>query len=179
MQFYVMKDLGVMLSFCPDKQYGIWKTDYLKFLSASLKVDTRYRHQVIKLSGLLLIQILRKEKIYIILWSKNLPNILCLPLSLPWCTPFPIWNHCPVSCSNFCFLTCIQISHEADKVVWYSHFFNNFPQFVLIHIIKGFDIVNEAEVTTGLEKVSFHSNPKERQCQRVLKLLHNCTHLTC
>ena len=33
-------------------------------------------------------------------------------------------------------------------------------------------------VTTGLEKVSFHSNPKERQCQRVLKLLHNCTHLT-
>ena len=30
-----------------------------------------------------------------------------------------------------------------------------------------------------LEKVSFHSNPKERQCQRMLKLLHNCTHLTC
>ena len=29
------------------------------------------------------------------------------------------------------------------------------------------------------EKVSFHSNPKERQCQRMLKLLHNCTHLTC
>ena len=34
-------------------------------------------------------------------------------------------------------------------------------------------------VATGLEKVSFHSNPKERQCQRILKLLHNCTHLTC
>ena len=33
-------------------------------------------------------------------------------------------------------------------------------------------------VATGLEKVSFHSNPKERQCQRMLKLLHNCTHLT-
>ena len=31
---------------------------------------------------------------------------------------------------------------------------------------------------TGLEKVSFHSNPKERQCQRMLKLTHNCTHLT-
>ena len=31
----------------------------------------------------------------------------------------------------------------------------------------------------GLEKVSFHSNPKERQCQRMCKLLHNCTHLTC
>ena len=34
-------------------------------------------------------------------------------------------------------------------------------------------------VTMELEKVSFHSNPKERQCQRVLRLLHNCTHLTC
>ena len=33
-------------------------------------------------------------------------------------------------------------------------------------------------VATGLDKVSFHSNPKERQCQRMLKLLHNCTHLT-
>ena len=32
---------------------------------------------------------------------------------------------------------------------------------------------------TGLEKVSFHSNPKEGQCQRMFKLLHNCTHLTC
>ena len=34
-------------------------------------------------------------------------------------------------------------------------------------------------VTTGLEKVSFHSNPKERQCQRMLKLPHNCIYLTC
>ena len=33
-------------------------------------------------------------------------------------------------------------------------------------------------MATGLEKVSFHSNPKERQCKRMLKLLHNCTHLT-
>ena len=33
-------------------------------------------------------------------------------------------------------------------------------------------------MATGLEKVSFHSNPKERQCQRMLRLLHNCTHLT-
>ena len=37
---------------------------------------------------------------------------------------------------------------------------------------------SNSAVATGLEKVSFHSNPKERQCQRMLKLLHNCTHLT-
>ena len=39
--------------------------------------------------------------------------------------------------------------------------------------------LENSAVATGLEKVSFHSNPKERQCQRMLKLLHNCTHLTC
>ena len=40
-------------------------------------------------------------------------------------------------------------------------------------------ILENSAVATGLEKVSFHSNPKERQCQRMLKLPHNCTHLTC
>ena len=43
------------------------------------------------------------------------------------------------------FLTCIQISQEAGQVVWYSHLFQNFPQFVVIHTVKGFSIVNEAE----------------------------------
>ena len=38
--------------------------------------------------------------------------------------------------------------------------------------------LENSAVATGLEKVSFHSNPKERQCQRMLKLLYNCTHLT-
>ena len=38
--------------------------------------------------------------------------------------------------------------------------------------------LESSAVATGLEKVSSHSNPKERQCQRMLKLLHNCTHLT-
>ena len=40
---------------------------------------------------------------------------------------------CSMSSSNFCFLTCIQISQEADQVVWYSHLFQNFPQFIVIH----------------------------------------------
>ena len=39
--------------------------------------------------------------------------------------------------------------------------------------------LENSSVATGLENVSFHSSPKERQCQRMLKLLHNCTHLTC
>ena len=38
--------------------------------------------------------------------------------------------------------------------------------------------LENSAVATGLEKVSFHSNPKERQCQRIVNLPHNCTHLT-
>ena len=43
-----------------------------------------------------------------------------------------------MSSSNCCFLTCIQISQEAGQVVWYSHLFQNFPQFVVVHTVKGF-----------------------------------------
>ena len=50
------------------------------------------------------------------------------------------------SSSKCCFLTCIQISQEAGQVVWYSHLFQNFPAFVVIHTVKGFGIVNKAEV---------------------------------
>ena len=66
--------------------------------------------------------------------------------------------HCPMSCSNCCFLTCIQVSNEAGKVVWYSHLFQNFQkifQCVVIHTVKGFSIVNEAEVDVFLELSCF------------------------
>ena len=51
-----------------------------------------------------------------------------------------------MSSSHCCFLTCIQISQEAGQVVWYSHLFQNFPQFIVIHTVKGFGIVNKAEI---------------------------------
>ena len=63
--------------------------------------------------------------------------------------------------SNCCFLTSIQISQEADKVVWYSHLFKNFPQFVVIHTVKGFSIVNEAEVDVFLEFSCFLYDPTD------------------
>ena len=55
-----------------------------------------------------------------------------------------------MSCSNCCFLTCLQISQEAGQVSWYSHLFKNFPQFVMIHTVKGFSVVYEAEVDVFL-----------------------------
>ena len=60
-----------------------------------------------------------------------------------------------MSSSNCCFLTCIQVSQEAGKVVWYSHLFKNFPQFVVILTIKGFRVVNEAEVDIFLKSPYF------------------------
>ena len=66
-----------------------------------------------------------------------------------------------MSGSNRCFLTCIQISQEADQVVWYSHLFQNFPQFIVIHTVKGFDIVNKAERDVFLELSCFFHDPAD------------------
>ena len=49
-----------------------------------------------------------------------------------------------MSGSNCCFLTCIQISQEAGKAVWYSHILN-FAQFVVIYRVKGFEVINKTE----------------------------------
>ena len=59
--------------------------------------------------------------------------------------------YCSMFSSNCCFLTCIEVSQEAGKVVWYSHIFKNFPQFVVIHTVKGFSLVSEAKVDVFLE----------------------------
>ena len=60
-----------------------------------------------------------------------------------------------------CFLTCIQISQETGKVVWYSHLLKNFPQFVVIHTVKGIDIVNKAEMDIFLELSCFFDDPTD------------------
>ena len=64
-----------------------------------------------------------------------------------------------MSSSNCCYLTCIQISQEAGQVVWYSHLFQNFPQFIVIHTVKGFGIVNKAEIYVFLELSCFFDDP--------------------
>ena len=66
---------------------------------------------------------------------------------------------CSMSNSNCCFLTCLQTSQKTDQVVWYSHLLKNFPQFVVIHTIKGFGIVNKADVF--LELSHFFNDPTD------------------
>ena len=63
--------------------------------------------------------------------------------------------------SNCCFMACIQTSQEASQVVWYSHLFKNFPQFVVIHTVKGFGIVNKAKIDVFLELSCFFDDPTD------------------
>ena len=68
---------------------------------------------------------------------------------------------CYMSSSNCCFLTCIQVSPEVGQVVWYSHLFQNFPQFIVIHTVKGCLIVNKAEIDVFLELSCFFDDPAD------------------
>ena len=68
---------------------------------------------------------------------------------------------CSMSSSNCCFLTCIQVSQEAGQVVWYSHLFQNFPQFIVIYTVTGFGIVNKAEIGVFMELSWFFNDPAD------------------
>ena len=68
---------------------------------------------------------------------------------------------CSMSSSNCCFLTCIQISQEAGQVLWYSHLLKNFPEFVVVHTVKAFGIVNKAEIDVFLELSCFFYDPAD------------------
>ena len=66
-----------------------------------------------------------------------------------------------MSSSNCCFLTYIQISQDSGKVIWYSHLFQNFPQFIVIHTVKGFGVVNKEEIDVFLELSCFIDDPTD------------------
>ena len=66
-----------------------------------------------------------------------------------------------MSTSNCCFLTCLQISQEAGQVVWDSHLLKNFTQFVVIHTVEGFGLVNKAKVDVFLELRCFFDDPAD------------------
>ena len=90
----------------------------------------------------------------------------------PWWIPFPIWNQSVVPCpvltvASWPAYRILHISQEAGQVAWYSHLLENFPQFVVLHTVKGFGVVNEAEidiflVREGNSTVAFLLNPKSK-----------------
>ena len=74
---------------------------------------------------------------------------------------FPNLGQSIVPCRVLTVASCpaYQVSHETGKVVWYSHLLKNFPQFVVIHTVKGFSLVNEAEVDVFFEFLCFFYDP--------------------
>ena len=76
-----------------------------------------------------------------------------------------------MSGSSCCFLACIQVSQEAGQVVWYSHLFKNFPQFVVIYTVKDFGVINKAEVDVFLELSCFFY---DRTATATAKSLQSC-----
>ena len=81
-------------------------------------------------------------------------------LSKPWELVMDREACCSMSSSNCCFLTCIQISQEAGQMVWYSISWRH-GQFVMIHTVKSFGIVNKAEVDVFLELSCFFHDPAD------------------
>ena len=71
--------------------------------------------------------------------------------------PEPI--SCPIQGSNSCFLTCIQVCQETGNMVWYSHLFKCFLQFVMIHTVKSFIVIDETELDVFLEFSCFLYDP--------------------
>ena len=83
---------------------------------------------------------------------------------------------CSMSSSNCCFLSCIQVSQEAGQVVCYSHLFQNFPQFIVIHTVKGFGIVNKAEIDVFLKLSCFFDHPSDVGNLPLYIYIHAHTH---
>ena len=94
-------------------------------------------------------------------------TIYSLDVLLPYLEPVG----CSMSSFNCCFQTCIQVSQKAGQLVWFSHFFQNFTQFIVIHSVKGFGIVNKAEIDVFLELFCCFD------CTLVFKTLFYCLYI--
>ena len=119
---------------------------FSSLLSAIRVVSSAYLRLLIFLPAILIPACASSSPAFLIMYSANKLNKQGDNIQ-PWHTPFLFGTSLPfMSSSNYCFLACIQISQEAGQVVWYSYLFKNFPQFIVIHIVKGIGIVSKAEI---------------------------------
>ena len=81
--------------------------------------------------------------------------------SLDVCTPFPIWNQSVVPCPVLIVASWPEYRFLKRQVRWYSHLFQNFPQFIVINTVKGFGIVNKAEIDVFMELSCFFDDPPD------------------
>ena len=138
-----------MLSFKP--AFSVSSFTFIKrlfsssLLSAIRMVLSAYLRLLIILPAILIPACASSSLVFYMMYSvyklNNQGGNIALTCSFPYLEPV-CWS---MSSSNCSFLTCIQIFQEAGQLVWYSHLLKNFPQFAVIHTVKGFGVVNKAE----------------------------------
>ena len=162
MGLYVMILVFLMLSFKP--AFSLSSFNLIKSLlsssslSAIRAVSSAYLRMLMFLPAILIPDCDLSSLVFLMMYSayklnKQGDNIQ------PCHIPFPIWNQsCSMQGSNRCFLTCIQVFRETGKMIWHSHLFNSFPQFAVIHTVRDFSVVNEAEICfSGIPLLSLWS----------------------
>ena len=128
-------------------------------LSAIRMVSSAYLRLLIFLPAILIPACASSSPAFLVIYSayklnKQDDNIQ------PWRTPFPIWNQSVVPCLALTIASWPAYRFlKRSQVAWYSHLFQNFPQFIVVHTIKGFGIVNKAEVNVLLELSCFFNDP--------------------
>ena len=122
-------------------------------------VSSAYLRLLIFLPAILIPACASSRQVFLTIYSAHkiisTVTIYRLDLLLSYLEPL-YWS---MSSSNCHFLICIQISQEAGQVVWYSHLLKNFSQFIVIQTVKGFGIVNKAEINVFLELSCFSNDP--------------------
>ena len=151
-----------MLSFKPAfslSSFTLIKRLFSSFsLSAIRVVSCAYLKLLIFLPAILIPVCDSSSPVFHMMYSVCKLNKQCDDIQ-PWRTPSQFGTSLLFHVQYCCFLTCIQIFQEVDQVVWYSHLLKNFPQFIVIHTVKGFGVVNEAEVDVFLKFPCFFYDP--------------------
>ena len=122
-------------------------------LSAIRVVSSAYLRLLIFLPAVLILACASSSPAFLMIYSAYKLNKQGYNVQ-PWHIPFPIWNQSVVPCPVL-----TVASWPAGQVVWYSYLFENFPQFVVIHTVKGYSIVSKAEIDVFLKLFCFFDNP--------------------
>ena len=121
-------------------------------------VSSAYQRLLIFLPAVLIPACASSSPTFLMMYSTYKLQYTALTYSFSYLEPVC----CSMSSSNCCFLTYIQVSQEAGQVTtWYSHLLKNFPQFIVIHTVKGFGIVNKAEIDVFLKLSYFFDDPAD------------------
>ena len=128
-------------------------------LSAISVVSSAYLRLLIFLPAILILAYVSFSPAFLVMCSECKLSKQGDNIHPRWCIPFPIWNQ-SVMCSLLT-VTSWPASQEAGQMVWYFHLFQNFPQFVVIHTVKSFDIVNKAEIDVSLGLSCLFNDPED------------------